>query len=215
MTIISDNTSVRRTMGVNTESVSSDMGSSVLQSMPSVAHTRPSKRVVSQECANHITSLSRRCKYLTFSNPKAIKSLEYGYATAILHLAPAKYSGYTTCHRFSKCHDTCLYHQGRGRMPNVSNARIRRTRNLFEKYEDTMEDIALEISYLNSQLRDKDMPALAVRLNGLSDLLWETKTAKFLNKKTLFDAFPNIQFYDYTKYYNTQVSAVLAAARWQ
>ena len=200
MTVISEQPSVRREMGVDAQSVSSDMGSGMLQGLPSVAHTRSPERVVSKEYSDHITSLSRRCEYLTFSNPKTLKGLQYGYITAILHLAPAKYSGHTTCHRFSQCHETCLYHQGRGRMNNVSNARIRRTRNLFENYEDTMEDLTQEISYLKSKLRGQDMPSLAVRLNGLSDLVWESKTSEYLEGKTLFDWFPDVQFYDYTKY---------------
>lgn len=192
--------SVRRKVGVNAQSVSSNMGSRLLQGVPSVAHTRSPKRVVSDEYSKKILSLSRGLEYLTFSNPKAIKSLEYGYATAILHLAPAKYSGHTTCHRFAQCHDTCLYHQGRGRMKNVSNARIRRTRSLFENYEDTMKDISIEIAFLESKLSKKGMPNLAVRLNGLSDILWEDKRPQCLNHLNLFEAFPNVQFYDYTKY---------------
>ena len=192
--------SVRRKNRGDTKGISSDMGRGLLQSMPSVAHTRSPKRVVSDEYSKRILSLSRGMEYLTFSNPKAIKSLEYGYATAILHLAPAKYSGFTTCHRYQECHDTCLYHQGRGRMKSVSNARIRRTRSLFENYEQTMKDITIEIAYLQGKLSKKGMPHLAVRLNGLSDIKWEDKRPKCLDGLNLFEAFPQVQFYDYTKY---------------
>jgi hypothetical protein len=44
---------------------------------------------------------------------------------------------------------------------------------------------------------------LLIRLNGTSDIKWENVFFDYDNKKTnIFDLFPNIQFYDYTKIAN-------------
>ncbi len=85
-------------------------------------------------------------------------------------------------------------------MKNVQGARIRRTKDLFERYDETMCAIHSEIRWLHSQLRSKGSPHLAVRLNGMSDLKWEEMPAIGLDNQTLISASPDVQFYDYTKY---------------
>jgi len=156
--------------------------------------------VVSDEEQLRVIKLSRRLKYLTLDNPKTIKGMDYGYATAILHLSPGKHSGYTTCHRFGECIDTCLYHQGRGKMYKVQDARIRKTKDLFERYDTTMCAIHKEIRFLHKQLAAEEAPQLAIRLNGMCDLRWEEMSAIGLENETLMSASPEVQFYDYTKY---------------
>ena len=194
------NSSVRKKQRQVANTISRSMGLRDVPFVQSVAHTRPSKRVVSPEYAKRVAAVSRGLEYFTFLNPKTIKGLEYGWITAILHLAPANYSGYTVCKRFSQCMEPCLYHQGRGRMKNVQNARIRRTRNLIENFEDTMLQIQAELMRLQAKLKTH-FPELqlACRPNGLSDLEWENMPVARFGGNTLFQEFPDIQFYDYTK----------------
>jgi len=147
-----------------------------------------------------IESISRGLYWLTTSNPKTLTSLQHDYLTAVLHLAPAKFSGYKVCKNYSQCQATCLFHQGRGKWQNVQDARIKKTRRLVEHPENSIQEIAAELSYLLARLNRPELPKLAVRLNCLSDIPWESVTFSCLGDKTIFDAYPQIQFYDYTKY---------------
>ena len=53
-------------------------------------------------------------RLLSVGNPKVLKGLKQGYNTYILHLAPAKLSGYETCpKRTIGCTDSCLNLAGR------------------------------------------------------------------------------------------------------
>ena len=49
-------------------------------------------------------------------------------------------------------------------------------------------------SLVESCKRSGQIPA--IRLNGTSDIIWEKQT---FQGRTLFDLFPDVQFYDYTK----------------
>jgi hypothetical protein len=190
--------------GVRVNTTKHHYGSSRLYGMPipddQVGQPQYSKIVVSEKKAAKYKNIGSGFKYLTVSNPKTAKGLAYGYITAILHLAPAKYSGNVTCHRFSQCATTCLYHQGRGRFSTVQNARIRRTNEFFNNREGFFMSLHHELSQLQYKLRGANNPNLCVRLNGTSDICWEDIKVKAFDNKTIFDAFPNVQFYDYTKY---------------
>jgi hypothetical protein len=204
-------------LGYDPSNSSPSLDAPCLQGVPVLADPpRPSKRVVSDELRKKVIATGSGLRFLTLANPKIIKGLEHGYATAILHLAPANYSGHTVCKRFSQCSTTCLYHQGRGIMPNVQKARIRRTRELMENREEAMSEIVLELRKIQKKLNKlnyslpfaySDAPdiKLACRLNGLSDLTWETmrihdNAVGNDEGETIFDIFPDVQFYDYTKY---------------
>jgi hypothetical protein len=159
-----------------------------------------SRVVVSEEAARKYKNVGSNLKYLTVANPKTTKGLGYGYVTAILHLAPANYGGYTTCHRFKQCATSCLYHQGRGRFTTTQNARIRKTKELFETPNTFFMGLHSDISGLQYRLRGRDNPKLCVRLNGTSDILWEDMKVTPYEGRTIFDEFPHVEFYDYTKY---------------
>lgn len=151
------------------------------------------------------------------ANAKTVKGQKKGYLTGILYLAPHDVSGKNLCPtaEIAKCHDTCLFVQGRAatfgkgtftaangkeyRDNNIIRARIART-NLFhndlELFLTTLEN---EINFL---IRKADKKGLipTVRLNGTSDIRWEN--IRFKNGQTIFDKFPGIMFYDYTKISN-------------
>lgn len=137
-------------------------------------------------------------KLLSEGNPKIIKGEKYGYLTSILHLAPHNSSGWNVCANASDgCSKACLYYQGRGRMDNTKRARLEKTRMFFQEKERFMQQIAHEISLLAKRAPKKNMIP-SVRLNGTSDIPWE-RVRFGDNKLNIFEMFPDMQFYDYTK----------------
>jgi len=127
------------------------------------------------------------------ANPKTALSTQYGYASLILHLAPAKSSGYEVCpHASTGCRKACLNRVGYGRYLNCQQARIKRTKLWFENREQFKK---LAIRDIQAHLRHCKRVGLkpAIRLNGTSDIAWEQAWPE------LFTTFPSVQFYDYTK----------------
>lgn len=134
-------------------------------------------------------------------NAKTAKNSKHDkYLSAILHLAPHTLSGYNVCPAASKgCAMACLNTAGRGRFNNVQEARIRKTKLLFQDtywfYANLIKDIN---SLVTKAIKLNKIPV--VRLNGTSDIDWENQPA--LNGMNLFDLFPMVQFYDYSKRVN-------------
>lgn len=136
-------------------------------------------------------------KLLTRANTKTIKGKRRGFSTNILHLAPAKLSGYEVCGgRSDQCTILCLNKAGRGKFNNVQQARIRKTKWFFESrltfMAQLVKDIAAAIRYAH-----RHNLVVAIRLNGTSDIPWESiKCGAF---KNIMARFPTVQFYDYSK----------------
>lgn len=137
-------------------------------------------------------------KLLGTANAKTIKGEKKGYLTAVMYLAPYNQSGYQVCPKASKgCAAACLYTAGRGRMDRVQQSRIRKTLMFFQEKERFMSQLERDIEALIRKADREDMTP-CVRLNGTSDIPWER--IKYGNdKKTIFEKFPAVQFYDYTK----------------
>lgn len=158
---------------------------------------------------------------LTRGNPKTIKGEAKGFLTFILHLAPADVSGYNTCPKATEgCKKSCLNTAGRGGMfkPGGTNAiqeaRKRKTRFFFENREAFMEALGVDIMKAINYSRKKNLTPV-FRLNGTSDLSWEkyelpirTKDGLKLIYQNVFEAFPDVQFYDYTKVLGRKVDAI-------
>ena len=151
---------------------------------------------------------SPHCKLLTFGNPKTIKGQKRGFHTYILHLAPAKESGFETCRwRTPGCTALCLNKAGRGGLfkagkstNTIQEARKRRTRLFFENREAFLALLVADIEYAIRYSDARGFTAV-FRLNGTSDLVWESMPV-IRNGKAfdhIFAAFPDVQFYDYTK----------------
>ena len=148
-------------------------------------------------------------KLLTESthNPKTAKSIKAGYETGILHLAPANMSSYNVCQfSTSGCRKACLNSAGRagivrrGEKTNaIQQARIARTVLFFQNQEQFGELLYRDIKTVVTKAAKKKLTP-AIRLNGTSDLPWESITFDIAcSGKTILDIFPNVQFYDYTK----------------
>ena len=140
------------------------------------------------------------------TNAKTVKNAKLNYLTGVLYLAPADLSGYNVCPmaELAQCKDPCLNTAGRGKFNNVQLARIRKTKWFFEDRQGFMMQLVKDIERLVKQADKKGMTPL-VRLNGTSDIKWENVRFDYefafgkVRTPTLFQLFPEVQFYDYTK----------------
>ena len=152
-------------------------------------------------------------KLLSVGNPKILKGMKQGYMTYILHLAPADVSGYNTCPKATAgCKAACLNTAGRGGMFKrgettnvIQEARKRKTRFFFENRGAFMLQLYLDIKKAIKQAERKGLIPV-FRLNGTSDLAWEKYEVQ--GNKNIFEMFPNVQFYDYTKMLNRKVKNI-------
>ena len=151
-------------------------------------------------------------KLLSTANPKIQKGTKLGYLSFILHLAPADLSGRETCpKRTAGCTAACLNTAGRGGMFKrgentnmIQKARIRKTEYFFNDRDAFMMDLYKDIQKA-IKFADKQDLIPVFRLNGTSDLSWEKYTVGSTDMN-LFQLFPNVQFYDYTKILGRKVS---------
>jgi len=137
-------------------------------------------------------------------NPKTKKGRARGYSSAILHFAPATLSGLNVCQFASpECRAACLNTAGHGGIAldaaglnDVQRARIARL-NYYRYHRP--EFWALLVAAIQAHVRRalKHNLIPVVRLNGTSDLPWER--LRMPDARTIFEVFPGIQFYDYTK----------------
>jgi hypothetical protein len=156
-------------------------------------------------------------KLLSVGNPKTLKGMKQGFNTYIMHLAPADVSGYQTCPKATVgCKAACLNTAGRGGMfkkgettNTIQKARIRKTKMFFENRQEFMADLVKDIELAIKQSVKKDLIPV-FRLNGTSDLSFE-KYEVIRNGvlyRNVFAAFPDIQFYDYTKVLGRKVKDI-------
>lgn len=150
-------------------------------------------------------------KLLSTGNPKLLKGEKKGYMSFVLHLSPANVSGYETCpKRTEGCTAACLNTAGRGGMfkpggtNTIQEARKRKTRMFFEDRDSFMAALYFDIMKGITQAGRKNMTP-AFRLNGTSDIAWEKYEVPGTGKN-IFECFPEVQFYDYTKMRNRKVS---------
>lgn len=149
-------------------------------------------------------------KLLSTANPKIQKGAKLGYLSFILHLAPADLSGREVCpKRTAGCTAACLNTAGRGGMFKrgettnmIQQARIRKTRYFFEARDYFMNDLVADIKLGIKQAARLGLTPV-FRLNGTSDLAWEKYT---VNDQNIFELFPDVQFYDYTKVLGRKVA---------
>ena len=151
-------------------------------------------------------------KLLSTANPKIQKGTKLGYLSFILHLAPADLSGKETCpKRTVGCSAACLNTAGRGGMFKrgettnvIQQARIRKTRYFFDNRAAFMQDLVADINK-GIKLAAKLGLTPVFRLNGTSDLSFEKYEVDGFDN--IFNRFPTVQFYDYTKVLGRKVAA--------
>ena len=136
------------------------------------------------------------------SNPKIAKNMKEGIMTAPLHLAPASVSGFQVCaQRSPGCEAACLHTAGNpAYMAQKFASRNDKTRAYFENRPLFMALLVFQIAALEKKAKAAKMEP-GIRLNATSDIPWESVAFEMNGKKfaNVMQAFPNVQFYDYTK----------------
>ena len=144
---------------------------------------------------------------LTFKegNPKTdknknVKGLE-NFRILRLNLAPYNLSGFQVCPMASLgCQKACLHTAGNPVfMEQKNKGRINRTRFYFQDRIYFLSKLINEIANFEIWC-DKNGFKPVVRLNTTSDVAWE--------RHGIFEKFPNITFYDYTKIYKRALKYV-------
>ncbi|MDX0762391.1 hypothetical protein GOD36_08930 [Sinorhizobium medicae] len=156
-------------------------------------------------------------------NAKTIKGdKREEYATAIMYLAPAKMAGganLCAMAREAGCdptHDNggCLVNSGQAQVfSSINRTRIAKTQRYLADRAEFMAELVRDIErFIKWCAKHGVKPA--VRLNGTSDIMWEAAHPCYraitkvhpqqespVRFASIFEAFPEVQFYDYTKVY--------------
>ena len=122
------------------------------------------------------------------------------YFSRIIYLAPDDLADgkNTLCPyaKIAKCSEACLNTAGMGKFSNVQQSRIRKSLLFLNDQQEFMKQLVQDANkFLKECDRLGKKPAL--RLNGTSDIQWETIEVD--GHDNIFAMFPQIQFYDYTK----------------
>ena len=137
---------------------------------------------------------------ITNSSGKIAKNMKENQLTYVLYLMPSKGSGYNVCAMATtECIKGCLNTSGRAKMATsakmMERARLIKTKLFFEDRNFFMNWLVAELK-TGQRKADRMGLTFSARLNGTSDLNWN---AYKINGKTIFELFPTVQFYDYTK----------------
>lgn len=155
------------------------------------------------------TTISMACRLLQLSylgginlSAKMIKNIKVNVMTYSLNLSPAETSGYDVCsHSTAECRAGCLATSGHAKMDIqsgktiISSARIKKTKLFFEHQEFFMDWLIAELKSYQKQAIKKNM-IFSARLNTISDIDW---ASVYHRGKNIFEMFPEIFWYDYTK----------------
>ena len=141
------------------------------------------------------------------TNAKTIKGDGSEYLTAILYMTPYKVmvdgKSFNSCAMAEQasCIDACLYTAGRGAFNNVQTARQRKAEWFYRDRVGFMKQLYHDIQKFVNYCKKRDIQP-CVRLNGTTDIRWELIPAMPHSLMNIFQQFPEVQFYDYTKIAN-------------
>jgi len=139
------------------------------------------------------------------TNAKTIKGDGDEYLTAILYMTPYKVmvdnKWYNSCSMavLAGCIEGCLNTAGRGAMNCVQAARQRKAEWFYRDRDAFMIQLMQDIAKFQTYCEKRGIQPV-VRLNGTTDIRWEL--IKFDDGSTIFELFPRVAFYDYTKIAN-------------
>ena len=147
------------------------------------------------------------------TSSKIAHSQQYSHQhTYAIYLAPAKLSGYNVCsHSTPECRLGCLNTSGRAGIEEFSgltkihDCRVKKTKLFYEQPEFFMAWLMAEIKHYQKRAEKKGF-YFSVRLNATSDIDWQNVK---VNDQTIFEIFPDIAFYDYTKNINKFINKPL------
>ena len=151
-------------------------------------------------------------KLLSQGSTKINKSntIQDEYFSRILYLAPDNLADgkRTVCPyaKVAKCNEACLNTAGLGGVySSIQKSRIRKTLMFLNETEKFFDLLIKDIDKFVKEC-DKLGKKPALRLNGTSDIQWEAIEVE--DFKNIFEMYPNIQFYDYTKIPTRKVSHI-------
>jgi len=127
------------------------------------------------------------------SNTKIKKTQTLGDAIRLASLSMMPHIKICAGSKAAGCFEDCLKSSGRGRFNNVAAARQKKTDYWLQNREGFLLQLRAELSNFDKLCTRQNVTGW-VRLNTISDIDWEN-----------FDipqAFPNLNFYDYTKRVN-------------
>ena len=140
------------------------------------------------------------------SNPKVKKgnTKDSNYITTIMHLRPVS-TRICPYQDIAKCKAACLNTAGLGGVyPSIQKSRQTKT-DLFLNDRDTFMTMLYKDIEKFVRFCEKKNKKPAIRLNGTSDIQWETIKHEGV---TAFEKFPQVQFYDYTKIPTRKISHI-------
>lgn len=129
------------------------------------------------------------------ASAKTVKGQKIGMLTGIIYLVPDA----TICAmaRLAGCMAPCLSTAGRGAFHTIQRQRQAKTDCFKTDQRAFMLSFAADAWSLARAAAKRKMTPL-VRPNGTSDILWEN--IEVCDGLNIFQCFPEVQFYDYTKH---------------
>jgi hypothetical protein len=129
------------------------------------------------------------------ASAKTIKGQKLNFLTAILYLKP----DHQICSmaKLAGCLIPCLQSAGRGAFNTIQRQRLAKTDYFKEHREAFMLSMCADIWSMHRKALNMGF-TLLVRPNGTSDIPWENIVV--IDGKNIFQLFPDVQFYDYTKH---------------
>jgi len=140
------------------------------------------------------------------SNPKVKKgnTKDSEYITTIMHLRPVS-TRICPYQDIAKCKVACLNTAGLGGVyPSIQKSRQAKT-DLFLNDRETFMTMLYKDIEKFVRFCEKKNKKPAIRLNGTSDIQWETIKHEGV---TVFEKFPQVQYYDYTKIPTRKISHI-------
>lgn len=150
---------------------------------------------------------------LSTVNSKTVKGEKLGYTTYIMYLSPHTQNskGINLCSHASKgCAKACLFGSGAARFEPVQNGKRNKTEYYLADRMGFMNQLVREITKaerLHGAIEGDEQigrsgkvvryKKFAIRLNGTADIPFEK--IKLESGLNIFETFPDVQFYDYTK----------------
>jgi hypothetical protein len=148
------------------------------------------------------TTVKKRTALLSTNNAKTIKGEGKGYITYILYMSSytANSKGINLCSHASKgCAESCLVGSGFGGMyTGVMKGRMAKSDYFLNDRVEFLQQLKKEIARAVEKHK-KDGAIVTIRLNGTTDIRFEK--FRIFDGLNIFEIFPDVQFYDYTKNY--------------
>ena len=142
----------------------------------------------------------KRKPLLSTNNKKTMKGESLGYLTYILYMSPFNFNskGINVCSHASKgCAEACLVGSGNARFDVVRKGRLAKTEYYLSSRVEFLHQLKDEIA--KAVKKNEGKANVVIRLNGTSDIVFEK--FKIFEGKNIFEIYPEVQFYDYTKNY--------------